>query len=177
MNTIRPAPRIFVAIILVSLAGIVLPAAGRQLPDPDRIHRKIAVSTNNRFLQYEDGTPFFWLGDTAWLLFEKSTRTEASFYLENRKMKGFSVIQCVLVHALPEVNAYGIPAFIGNDITYPYVTPGNAPDSAGQYDYWDHVDYIIDEAAKNGIRVAVEVMPGVREVANKLVVGQLMSRQ
>jgi len=37
---------------------------------------------------------------------------------------------------------------------------------------------IVDsETEKDGIRVAVEVMPGVREVANKLVVGHLMSAQ
>jgi len=37
---------------------------------------------------------------------------------------------------------------------------------------------IVDsETEKNGIRVAVEVMPGVRQVANKLVVGHVISAQ
>ena len=48
----------------------------------------ITVSPNGRFLQYEDGTPFFWLGDTAWLLFQKLDRAETVRYLDDRRRKG-----------------------------------------------------------------------------------------
>ena len=58
----------------------------------------IVVSPNHHFLEYKDGTPFFWLGDTAWRLFEKLDREEAQRYLENRRQKGFTVIQAVAVH-------------------------------------------------------------------------------
>src|SRR5205823_6900046 len=44
----------------------------------------IVVSSNHRFLQYKDGTPFFWLGDTAWRLFQKLDREAMERYLENR---------------------------------------------------------------------------------------------
>lgn len=47
---------------------------------------------------YMDNAPFFWLGDTAWLLFEKLSVEEAKLYLDNRKSLGFNVIQCVLLH-------------------------------------------------------------------------------
>ncbi|MDE7095589.1 MAG: glycoside hydrolase family 140 protein [Anaeroplasmataceae bacterium] len=47
---------------------------------------------------YLDNKPFFWLGDTAWLLLEKLNFAEAKKYLDNRKSLGFNVIQCVLVH-------------------------------------------------------------------------------
>jgi hypothetical protein len=30
---------------------------------------QLRVSDNKRYLVKEDGTPFFWLGDTAWELF------------------------------------------------------------------------------------------------------------
>ena len=120
-----------------------------------RIGRKILVSANNRFLQYEDGEPFFWLGDTGWLLFEKLTREEAVRYLENRKAKGFNVIQCMLVPELPLANVYGDSAFVECDISRPRVTAGNSTNNAEQYDYWDHVEFVLDEAAKNGIRLAL----------------------
>jgi len=46
---------------------------------------------------YENDTPFFWLGDTAWQLFDKLTDDEIRLYLKNRKSLGFNVIQAVLV--------------------------------------------------------------------------------
>jgi hypothetical protein len=120
-----------------------------------KINSKIIVSENGRFLQYENGEPFFWLGDTGWLLFEKLTREEAKHYFENRKAKGFNVIQCMVVHALPLVNVYGDSAFVRNDLSRPMTSPGNDYQDTSQYDFWDHVEYIIDEAAKNGIRIAL----------------------
>ncbi len=44
------------------------------------------------------GKPFFWLGDTAWLLTEKLSVSQAEDYLENRAAKGFNVIQATRVH-------------------------------------------------------------------------------
>ena len=43
-------------------------------------NRRLVVSENNRFLQYENGRPFFWLGDTAWLLFKNLDRAELRVY-------------------------------------------------------------------------------------------------
>ena len=45
---------------------------------------RLKVSENHRFLVYEDGRPFFYLGDTAWELFHRLNREEADRYLENR---------------------------------------------------------------------------------------------
>jgi Protein of unknown function (DUF4038) len=53
----------------------------------------LSVSANHRFLQTSTGKPFFWLGDTGWLLFSKSSQEEAIAYLDDRKAKGFNVIQ------------------------------------------------------------------------------------
>jgi hypothetical protein len=35
------------------------------------------VAANDRFLVHEGGAPFFWLGDTAWAIFEKAVREAA----------------------------------------------------------------------------------------------------
>jgi hypothetical protein len=57
----------------------------------------VQVSENKRFLVHEDGTPFFYLGDTAWELLHHLKREEAEGYLENRRQKGLTVIQAVVL--------------------------------------------------------------------------------
>ena len=144
----------FFTLLLFTLFLHTIPASA-QTNDPGRINRRIVVSGSGRFLQYEDGQPFFWLGDTGWLLFEKLTREEIRKYLENRRAQGFNVVQCVVAPSLPLANAYGDSAFVENDISRPLVTPGGLASDPQQYDYWDHIEFAIDEAAKNGIRVAL----------------------
>ena len=117
--------------------------------------QRIIVSPNHRFLQYENGEPFFWLGDTGWFLFNKLNREEAVQYLSNRETKGFNVIQCMLIPHLPLVNAYGDSAFSNNNISTPLETSGCDFSKTDQYDYWDHVDYIIDEAAKHNLYIGL----------------------
>ena len=60
----------------------------------------LKVCENGRYLT-EAGAPFFWLADTAWLLFLRLSEDEIDTYLRNRKEKGFNVIQVVLVHSFP----------------------------------------------------------------------------
>src|SRR5262250_1537284 len=60
-------------------------------------HGRLTVTADGHFLQYEDGTPFFWLGDTGWELFHRLTKDEIARYLENRHQKGFTVIQAVIL--------------------------------------------------------------------------------
>ncbi len=66
------------------------------LSQPSR-HGVIQASANGHYLQYADGTPFFWLGDTGWEMFHRLSYPEINTYLENRRQKGFSVIQAVLL--------------------------------------------------------------------------------
>src|SRR5690606_33223748 len=67
----------------------------------------LSVSENGRYLMTDDGRPFFWLGDTGWLLLNKLDRDEAEHYLEDRKRKGFNVVQAMVLHTVPSVNVYG----------------------------------------------------------------------
>jgi hypothetical protein len=62
-------------------------------------HGRLEISANGHYLQYSDGTPFFWLGDTGWDLFQKLNYSQIRAYLNNRAAKGINVIQAV---ALPE---------------------------------------------------------------------------
>jgi hypothetical protein len=44
---------------------------------------------------------------------------------------------------------------LNNDPATPHTTPGNKADNPEDYDYWDHVDFIVDEAAKRGLYIAM----------------------
>ncbi|MFW6309291.1 MAG: glycoside hydrolase family 140 protein [bacterium] len=109
---------------------------------------KIIVSDNKRFLQFENGRPFFWLGDTAWLLFMRLNRMEVEKYLENRAENGYNVIQAMVIHGIPETNVYGNNAFKNKDFTKP-VTEG------GIYSYWNNIDYVINKARNKGLYMAL----------------------
>lgn len=131
------------------------------------VKKGLQVSENGRYFT-EDGKPFFWLGDTAWLLFNKLTREQADQYLEDRRQKGFNVVQVMVLHTVPSVNIYGDSSLLGGDISKPALTEGNAFTDAGQYDYWDHVDYVVDKAKEKGIYMAMVPVWGTN-VKNKKV--------
>ncbi len=117
--------------------------------------KSLQISENNRFLITGDGKPFFWLGDTGWLLMNRLTREEADQYLENRKQNGFNVVQAMLLHDVPSRNVYLDSSVVKGNVAEPAVTPRNDPKDSIAYDYWDHVDYIIKKAAEKGIYMAL----------------------
>ena len=117
--------------------------------------KPLVVSENSRFLQHADGTPFFWLGDTGWLLFQKLDRAEADRYLENRRRKGFNVVQVMVLHSADAKNSYGASALVSDDPARPRLTTGADLAKPDEYDYWDHVDWIVKNAAAKGIYMAM----------------------
>lgn len=114
----------------------------------------LKISANHRYFT-SDGKPFFWLGDTGWLLFSKLNREDAEKYLETRREQGFNVIQVMVVHSTSEVNAYGDSALVNHNIAKPCVTVGSDVSDPKQYDYWDHIDWIVNTAAKKGLYIAM----------------------
>ena len=146
-----------ILLFLVALGSSVLATPRSFVPGflPAERLGQIVVSSNGRFFQYEDGAPFFWLGDTAWNLFQRLDRDEAERYLENRRAKGFNVIQAVAFHGAGEANVYGKPALLDRDAGHPAVTPGSDYLKPGEYDYWDHIDWIVDLAARKGLYVGI----------------------
>src|SRR5262245_66523617 len=69
------------------MAGEVL-----QKDSPDSVKGlKLKVSPNGRYFVDQHGKPFFYLGDTAWLLFQRFDPQEADEYLKDRAAKGFTV--------------------------------------------------------------------------------------
>jgi hypothetical protein len=108
--------------------------------------KSLTVSENGRFLQYDNGTPFFYLGDTAWELFHRLNREQADAYLDNRVKKGFTVIQAVILaqlNGLDEPNPYGALPLKDKD--------PQKPNEA----YFQHVDYIVRQANKFGLVIGM----------------------
>lgn len=106
----------------------------------------LRVAENKRHLEYNDGRPFFYLGDTAWELFHRLDREEAERYLRNRAEKGFTVIQAVVLAQLGGLdvpNPYGGVPFIEKDPTRPNEA------------YFRHVDYIVSKAQELGLFVGM----------------------
>ena len=99
-------------------------------------HGQLKVSKENRYLMNADGTPFFWLGDTGWLLPEKLNRDEAAYYLEHCRQAGFNVVQVQTINGVPAMNFYGQYSMI-DGFNFKNI------DRKGVYGYWDHMDYII----------------------------------
>ncbi len=70
----------------------------------------LKTTNDGRFLKNSDGSPFFYLADTAWELFHRLTLPEIEIYLDTRKAQGFNVVQAVLISemdGLRILNAYG----------------------------------------------------------------------
>ena len=105
---------------------------------------KLRVSDNRKYLCNGD-RPFFWLGDTAWLMFAKLTEEEAAVYLRNRKEKGYTVIQSTLIHEWPQKNRDGANALYKEDYATPDLEGG----------YWDRVEHMVSMAEELGIYMAL----------------------
>jgi hypothetical protein len=150
---------------LVPFLLLLLPAVAQRpaAPAPGKaLARKtlprIKVSDNKRFLVTEDGKPFFYLADTGWELLHRLDRKEAVQYLDKRAAQRFTAIQAVALAELDGItdpNPYGDLPLIDKDPAKPAVTPGANPANPAEYDYWDHVEYIIDQANARGIYIAL----------------------
>jgi len=119
---------------------------GWKGPSVDFKHGKLKISENKRFLVFADGTPFFYLGDTGWELFHRLNKVDSEKYLENRREKGFTVIQAVALAELDGLNspnAEGEKPLINNDPTKP------------NEKYFAHVDWVIKKAEEKGIFIGL----------------------
>jgi len=93
-----------------------------------------------------DGTPFFYLADTAWELFHRLDRAETERYLQHRAANAFTVIQVVALaefDGLHTPNAYGDCPFHDDDPAHPNEA------------YWTHVDWVVDRAPQLGLIIGL----------------------
>lgn len=109
---------------------------------------KLIISNNKRFIQHTNGTPFFWLGETAWLLPSRSNQDEVNYFMYETQQNGYNVLQISILHNIPAMNVYGHEA-LPDGYNFKDI------DKKGQYNYWKHIDYIVEQAEKRGIYVGI----------------------
>ena len=126
-------------------------AAHGQAAAPDNMPARsvknltLKVSANGRHLVDPEGQPFFYPGDTCWLLFKRLNREELDEYLKDRVSKGFTVIQAYVLRGLGKTDPDGnvslldAPPLLDRDPTRP------------NEEYFKHVDYVVDRANELGL--------------------------
>src|SRR5437762_908830 len=112
---------------------------------------KLKVSSNGRYFVDQDDSPFFYLGDTAWLLFQRLDREEVDDYLKDRAGKGFTVIQAYVLRGLDARHPDGATSLIG---AAPLVDrdPGR-PNEA----FFANVDHVVNRANELGLVMGLVV--------------------
>jgi hypothetical protein len=106
---------------------------------------QLKISSNGRYFVNQDGKPFFYLGDTCWLLFQRPNREEVEEYLKDRAGKGFTVIQAYVMRGLgkrhPDGNSslLGATPLIDRDPTRP------------NEEFFKNVDYVVNRANELGL--------------------------
>ena len=112
---------------------------------------KLKVSKNGRYFVDQDGKPFFYLGDTAWLIFQRLDNKELEDYLKDRADKGFTVLQAYVIRGLEKkhpdgpINVLGESPFIDRDPTKPNEA------------FFKHVDHVINRANELGMVMGLVV--------------------
>ena len=132
-----------VALLLVG-AAVVCPAATP------------AFSTAGH-LMLRDGRPFFWLGDTGWLLMRLGPE-DVRCYLDDRAAKRFNVIQMMAIRTdhIETSPTYKTPiANYAGEHPFSRLDPVTLNEA-----YWRHLDFIIDAAAERNLTVALATMWG-----------------
>lgn len=125
----------------------------------------LQVHENGRMLVDAQGDPVFLLGEALWAAPWKLGRTEFVDYLVLRSDQQFNAIAIyAFSHWYTTPNVYGDAPFArsnGEWLTSEFVTTdGDQPTDATQYDYWDHLDYIVDRAAASSMYVLLSPLHG-----------------
>lgn len=132
-------------IMTLSVGNVAAQTKEKQLPWENG---KLIVSEEGRYLKHENGTPFFWLGETGWLLPQRLNRDEAAYYLETCRRAGYNVVQVQTMNQVPSINNYGHSS-LPDGFNFKNIN------QKGVYGYWDHMDYIIRTAEKKGIYIGM----------------------
>ena len=118
--------------------------------NPIYAHGFLKIGDHRRGFVHYDGTPFFWLGDTAWSMSSGITTEEWKEYLSFRRAQGFNVVQ---VNSLPQhdssVSDYRKPFRVGRrgwDVARPNV------------EYFRYLDQLVAMTTGAGLFTAMVVL-------------------
>src|SRR5690606_26360971 len=101
---------------IISQAGVFSCTPNRSDTVFDR-HGPVRLGEHKRCLMHADGTPFFWLADTAWNGPLLANQEEWQTYLQTRTRQKFNAVQWVATQwrASPRGDRHGRHAFFGHD--------------------------------------------------------------
>ena len=136
---------LFLILSLLIAGALVVPVNAAPMLQASNSVPRLRVSSDGHFLERSDGSPFFWMGDTAWFLTKLNT-ADIDTYLSDTAQKGFNGV-------LVDVDYYyfdpqGDPPFINGNSDTPYET------------YWQKVDWMVNQADAYRIYTGLVVMWG-----------------
>jgi hypothetical protein len=106
---------------------------------------KLKVSANGRYFVDQNAKPFFYLGDTVWLIFQRFNKDELEEYLKDRAAKGFNVIQSYVIRGLDARHPDGNNSLLG---ATPFVDRDpTRPNEA----FFKNVDHVVNRANDMGL--------------------------
>jgi hypothetical protein len=105
----------------------------------------LRVNANGRYLEKGDGTPFFFLSDTEWVLNER-TDSEVTTILNDRAAKGFTVVQVFATRSWVFDGSGDVSTDVNGN--HPFVN--NEPTQLNAA-YWDRWRWVADRAAERGL--------------------------
>ena len=113
-------------------------------------HGFLKASENGRGFIHEDGTPFFWLGDTVWSISARATTDEWKEYINFRSKQGFNLVQ---INALPQHDASG------TDYREPFAITSSGWDlTRPNQEYFEYLDQMMEMTMEAGMITAMVVL-------------------
>jgi hypothetical protein len=127
---------------------------------------KLKVSYNKRYLVEENtGIPFLFLSQTLWSITRRLSCEDVVRVLDICKEQGFTAIQLLAHSHYMGPNLYGSIPFENDNFLRPALSVGNNIHVQGEYDWWDHLEFIIQECIKREMYVCL--LPTWREQWNQ----------
>jgi hypothetical protein len=149
-------------LVLTYLVLAIVLAAGDL---PWETHGALRVADNGRYLEHADGTPFIWIGDTAWHLYTLN-RSQIDQYFRDRASKAFNVVQIMAAKGNKSRRRFGYATRNGfRDVYFHMNTLGELPFESTappklNEAYWSEIDYIVKTGARYGVYVCLATMWG-----------------
>jgi hypothetical protein len=132
------------------------PAAGRLAAGPPLSrppHRALTrgfVTAHRRGFRHADGSPAFFVIDTAWAMPWRATVDDVAFYAADRRAKGFNAV--LLMTVMPDMNArgpVGRNVDEGFEVGFHDLPRGRL--TRLNVDYFRYFDRIVDVLVEHGI--------------------------
>jgi hypothetical protein len=141
-----PASVIGACLVLLLCSSEPAPGAPPPKTSPRSVKGlRLKVSPDGHHFVDQDGKPFFYLGDTCWVIFQRLNREEVEEYLEDRAAKGFTVIQAYVLRGLGKKHPDGNVSLL--DVTPLVDRDPTRPNEA----FFKNVDYVVNRANELGL--------------------------